>query len=683
MSATTQSHLAKGQLIVPGVVIVLTVVLIRWQSPTAIGLLAWDGAPAAVLLATLVLAGTWVMPVLGMGRLPLRWQLLIGAGAGIGGGSMLVLALGVVGVVGRGTWLALLGVLALGAVAAVVRLRKDGASGTHSTRLPEVSVAHPKRRWLWVCVTPFLGMGFLVSVVPPGFLWEEEGGGYDVLEYHLQLPKEYLESGGIGYTPHNVYGSFPANVEMLYLLSMIVRGDVYAGAASAKILNALLGVWCVFAANVGGRETSRRVGVATAVLAGSVGWLTYLSGVAYVENGMLAFGMTAAACLVRAGRGSPAGGVSVVWVGLGGLMSGLACGCKYTAFALIAIPLAGLVAVMPWSSVATRCRGVTVFGLASLCAVAPWLIKNAAMTSNPVFPLANGVFDGRPAGWEEEETLRFAASHSPGPDESSLKDRVRLVWERIVGDRAQRFGPVVLVLALLRVIGPNRQRIDYGLALVLVMQLLGWMFVTHLYARFAVPLMIPLVLLGGRVFASWGSGRVRGVLTGALIAGVGFNVLMTAEHYGRHLYRDGQRLPLEGATAFFLEGMGGGHEHLRVINQSLPEDAYILMIGDAKAFYFQRKVDYFVVFNRNPFVEAVRAARDGRAIIDWLKGRGYSHVLVNWSEVRRLRRSRYGFPDAVNPGLFQELVGAGLKPIETFKTGDPPSPYAVLYEVPG
>ena len=56
---------------------------------------------------------------------------------------------------------------------------------------------------------------------------------FDVLEYHLEGPKEYFQSGRISYLPHNVYTNMPFNVEMLHLLAMEVMGDWWWGAFRA------------------------------------------------------------------------------------------------------------------------------------------------------------------------------------------------------------------------------------------------------------------------------------------------------------------------------------------------------------------------------------------------------------------------------------------------------------------
>jgi hypothetical protein len=90
-----------------------------------------------------------------------------------------------------------------------------------------------------------------------------------------------------------------------------------------------------------------------------------------------------------------------------------------------------------------------------------------------------------------------------------------------------------------------------------------------------------------------------------------------------------------------------------------------------------------VVFNRNPFVEAVQAADSDQAqIIEWLREQGYTHVLVNWAEVYRLRASRYGFPKAITENLFVRLTKAGLTPVEPIIDSVFDRPYGWVYRVP-
>jgi len=78
-----------------------------------------------------------------------------------------------------------------------------------------------------------------------------------------------------------------------------------------------------------------------------------------------------------------------------------------------------------------------------------------------------------------------------------------------------------------------------------------------------------------------------------------------------------------------------------MINQELPDNAKVLLVGEARALYVRRNADYYVAFNRNPLLEMVHDAVDAPAMMDRLREKGYTHVLVNWSEIRRLERT-YG-----------------------------------------
>jgi len=74
------------------------------------------------------------------------------------------------------------------------------------------------------------------------------------------------------------------------------------------------------------------------------------------------------------------------------------------------------------------------------------------------------------------------------------------------------------------------------------------------------------------------------------------------------------------------------------INQIVPADGRALVVGEARTFYALAPVDYAVVFSPQPLVEAAQRYPDDAGLLGWLQRRGYTHVLVNVSEVRRLER---------------------------------------------
>ncbi len=103
------------------------------------------------------------------------------------------------------------------------------------------------------------------------------------------------------------------------------------------------------------------------------------------------------------------------------------------------------------------------------------------------------------------------------------------------------------------------------------------------------------------------------------------------------------------------------------------------MVGEARAFYMPENTDYCVVFNRNPLAEAVAGAESAEDVIRWFNAKGYTHILVFWNEMHRLRNT-YGFWEELTPELFGELETVGLGVIKNFYARSE-RPFAALYEV--
>ena len=659
--------------------------------------------------------GMVLLPIFRMGEVSRSWHFILSAALGIGLWCQLILALGLLGWLDRGLFL---GIVGAALVYLILRWRSmvhgDAALG-HAAQGNQQATGsrQPRRsrdfqhatvwtRWLWLLAAPFLTLSILAAANAPGFLWKEEAFGYDVLEYHLQLPREYIDAGRISYAGHNVYANFPANVEMLYLAAMILTGSPQDAGTVCHLIHLLLGVMTVAAIWRAGREWSPRAGVMAGVVAGTVGWAPYLSGLAYVELGMLFFGAAAMACVIRFAEKSrkieksknrndlegheaiparpdcaPPGsheGNEWGWIVLAGLFAGFACGCKYTALPMVAAPVGLALMVMYRGTMADRAKAGTLFALATLVAFSPWLVKNAVMTGNPVFPLAQRVFHATPPGWGEVETQRWNRGHLPRADKDRLPDRLAALWRNLPGDHHQRFGPAVIALALLGFLFRRPSRADVGLMVMLILQVLVWTFATHLFARFAVVMLIPLALLCARALPAEGI-RLGGALLACVVAGAAWNFYFAAR---LHVAETPEAAP----AALLYEGKVPGFEYLGYINHELPKDARILMVGDARPFYIFRDIDYCVVFNRSPFIAAVENAQQPADVVSWLRGQGYTHVLVHWMEMERLRRT-YGFSEKVNAELFDEWENHGLRKLREFSVDGVSARYISLYEIVG
>jgi hypothetical protein len=480
-------------------------------------------------------------------------------------------------------------------------------------------------------------------------LWHpDEPHGYDVVEYHFQIPREWYEAGRIEPLRHNVFSYFPFNVEMHYLLAMHLRGGPWKGMYLAQLMHvgyvalSVLAVYGVARASApdptanhaGSLPRSRwtegpsapdpraphAARAPIAVLAASVPWLALLAPVGYNEGGLLLYGALAVGWVLRALDTTPR--EALARFALAGVMAGFACGVKLTAvpLLLLGLPVATIiVAPKLW-------RAALVFLVVATAAFAPWAARNLAWTGNPVFPEAASLL-GR-GHFIEVQVERWDRAHSPRPDQQSIGARLAAGGKEIVGN--WRFGFVALPLTLLALAAAATgrwHRATVLLAAMLLLLLAFWLALTHLQGRFFV-LAIPIAaLLIGTV--SWWPPAVAAVLVVLALASWG---MVHAEFTSR----------LHGAGWIGVVGV----EDLSELNPpgvaDVPPDATLVLVGEARAFWYQRPMRtlrYRTVFD-------VDATGKQSVVEAW---RGDSHIAGEWllidtEELRRFHRTYHGIP---------------------------------------
>jgi hypothetical protein len=699
--------------------------LVYRESPLAFLSAMTDGLLAAAVLAAASLAGLWIVWVSGNGDLPARWQIGLGAGAGIGALSLGMLWAGLHGWMGQATWWVIIGVMAAAGLLALQRLSQKAAWNALATPADSDTATAGPWHWLWLLIIPAVVLGVLAATVPPGMLWHEEGNGYDVLEYHLGVPKEYVVSGRITYLDHNMYSNFPMNAEMLYLLKMVLYASPYKAAIPSQMIHLLLGALAGYAAWLIGRDYSRKAGILAGIAGATFPWAAYLGGLAYVENGMLFYGLLAAGLCNRAIRdsGERRGSRALAL----GAMAGLACGYKYTAIPMIAVPLLVLWFLLNVAHRPRRLRTAVLPLLIAAAAFGPWMVKNQRMTGDPFFPLGYRVFGSHV--WTDADYAKFVRGHSSLPQERPAAARARILWQRVLAE--PRFGYLPwLAAATAGVLALRRRtacRKEIGIWLaVLAAQLLLWLFTTHLFARFASIMWIPLIQLMAAL-AAWltadkqkqrqGEGETGRKAekakaarsdrtpttaaahawrptTGMAVCLLGLLAYVTVgqgwllREYRQRMYVQGRLLPLHGHTELFYRGQVANHDHLEFINGNgqdqpgLPKDARLLMVNDVCAFYVDRPCDYFVVFSHNRFAEAVdKSGGSAERVLAWLREQGYTHVWVSLPGMGRQGDPHIQVPPEITPELFVRLEKAGLKRLQEVRLGGNGEVYGILYEV--
>jgi hypothetical protein len=493
---------------------------------------------------------------------------------------------------------------------------------------------------------PFAALLVAGAVLPPV--------DFDVLEYHLQVPKEWYQQGRVTFLPHNVYGNMPLGGEMVAAQAMALTPGRLAwwwGALAGKLSMAcftLLTTALLYAA--GRRFFSARAGAVAALLYISTAWVLRVS-INGLNEAVVAYYLFASFYTakiwwdVRRDRTQRATGLLV----LVGLLTGSAVACKYTSLLLVLVPVVLLVA---WAGWPRSGRTVAVLLLAVVAACGLWLGKNWVLTGNPVYPLMYDVFGGQTRTAEKD--AQWQRAHQVPRDASgnrySLRQAGKAALEVLGGSCWQN--PLIVPFAALLLWRPRPLRDVLYWALLLSFVLIAWWAATHRVPRFWVPA-IPIMALLAGAGAAWSHARLwrrvaNGVLTLMLTLNFVYVVAPPALADNRYLVsldqlrEDVRMAPVPGAhrpVAFdYLE-------------QHVPPGSRVLVVGDAALFELEVPALYNTCFDDCIFESIVRnrSEQERRRLLDKLN---ISHVYIDWAELRRYRQpGNYGYSDYVQPQL--------------------------------
>lgn len=269
-----------------------------------------------------------------------------------------------------------------------VRKDKDGWRGDGLLRL-----------LLWIA----MGLNFAMCFIPEVF--------YDAMVYHLGIPRWFLLEGGIRYYPA-FHAQFPFTRQMLNVMGLALEGE-----ALAKLLHFFTGlqIQLTFLA-LADRWGRRRIGLLASLAFFTIPMVAMNLWTTGVDVAMAAVSLLALAAWLNALKDP----LSRAWVVLAGVFLGLTVSTKYPGGVDAAIM--GLLFVgYRWWKTGDRRSTARDFALMTGVAVAvfaPWLIKNALLTGNPVYPYLHSIFGGRDL--LPEKVAMFSADIAQGASRDLL-----------------------------------------------------------------------------------------------------------------------------------------------------------------------------------------------------------------------------------------------------------------------
>ncbi len=633
-----------------------SLVAILERIPSILAVFAWTA-----------IAAMWGRPFVQRSRIPLtRLEALsVAVLVGLGLLSTVTLLIGLAGGL-ESRWLLLGAVVVLTLTSALasrnspqtlyVEIRRDELL---PDRIPGVWFAR-----LTPVLTVVLGAFYLLGGLLPA--WE-----FDVVSYHMLAPKDFLQAGKIGFSGHNIYANMPLGAEMHSLAWMVLWGGDEGWWFGSLIGKGIVVSSSLFTAVLAGSFSARHCGrcigwavaglllafpghvhVATAGLIDAIVGAYILAAMIVLTNWWLA---------ETEPTSSESGGSkqSNFFVPLLiALLLGAAAACKYPGLILGVVPvvpvvfLVGMRAESGWRhSVAVLAIAI---GLSVTCA--PWFLKNWWLTGNPVYPLVTSVFGGE--GLTEDVITRWNAVHSPQLDAGRSPYSLSAAWSSSMQllVKSPFLNPAFVFLTLCGIgsaVAVGRKS-DSGILRSILLAwlalffwiLIVWWTLTHRIDRFWLPafdIAIGFVALGICVIARRYS---RSVAHGIVLLGIAWGLVAFLAGACVNDTRFFQSLPDLRAETLRDDDSVLVSPAVIWANSNLDaESERILLIGDAKAFYYEIPVVYASCFNINPGERWLRekSIDDQRQV---LVEQGITHIIVDWREIERYRSpGNYGFSD--------------------------------------
>lgn len=486
-----------------------------------------------------------------------------------------------------------------------------------------------RKIWIVMLVLFFL-LFFLGELTPEIF--------YDALYYHIAVPNLYHVSGRVVDVPTMLFSNFVLTVQWLFGLAMTLGGEVAAklthGVSAFLILLSFLafekkyftaGSGWVGAVLFLGMPI---VGINVITTGTDVGW---------------SFFQIAATLALMHALLNPS---TRAWI-LAGCLTGLAASCKYPGLPFI--PIACLLIVWKrrgddkaeWSLVV---REVFLFGACATAMTLPLLIRNTVFHGNPLYPFG-GTHIGHPRIDPHYWTIFVNDAHTRSLSRefssfSSFFQYLTHPWNITLtgNDNGTWIGPLYLMLLPLLFWVKSPTPAFRWLRRHTALLWLLWMLTTET-PRYGLPTLGMAALLMGEALVgglqrTWARPVLLfGVLVGSLINWGGLLAVVFNQQgwrvVGGQISKDAY---LGEMAATYPTPPYSAYAWM---NANLPKEAAVLIVGEARSHYLQRRSIPSSVPDPQPLVVYAKASSSPEEMAQRLRADGVTHIFLNFMEATR------------------------------------------------
>jgi len=441
---------------------------------------------------------------------------------------------------------------------------------------------------------------------------------HDENVYHLLLPKLYLAAHAITPLPWSLGANMPHLIDLSYVFPTALGGFT-----AAKVFVWGFLVWTLVGLAPFGRAMLGPIGpgvLAVLYLSGRV--VQWHLGLAYVEPVIGALMLGAVQSLwVYWDEGDAAELRALA------ILTGAACASKYTVWPHTAVLFAVAALARPKGGRRIGLRVLAV--LLGLCAlwVVPWLVKNALVTGNPIYPNAHGVFGGR--YWSTTQDVQF--QHEMGYGRGADRDPAvylglpyHLVvdpYTGILGGASFSASFVILLLASMAL--PWRRReFRTVLRLLAIAAFVFWCLGSK-QGRYLVAFLPVMIVAAGTALEPLR--RFRLALASAIVAMAAIALVqIRLQPYPKEPLLDVFRVPREELLARNL-----CWDFAQALNRIVPPGGRVLSFWENRLYFLERPFVGDSAYGAPTALARLRASGDAHAFAETIAAEGITHVVIN------------------------------------------------------
>jgi hypothetical protein len=482
---------------------------------------------------------------------------------------------------------------------------------------------------------------FLFGIVLLGFFLNITGVfsppiGQDALVYHLSDAKYFAEAHQINKRPFSSNSLYPYLIEMFFTYGLVYDSEFISKSFNFIFLLLIFFITYAFSSRYVDIDKSLFISTLTLFMPAIIVLAKY----AYVEVGLALFTTLNFYSLIKFIENK-----ENKWLILTAIFSG--CCMSIKAFGIFTVIFTGIIIFYEFlkaRKIKVAFKSTFLFFIVSLLVGGVWYLRSWIGWGNPFYPFYIKYIGEN--GWYKP---KLTAPVGVRPTLLNLINIFWLITMRVdtFGGGANQFGLLFLLfLPIILVTFYKNKEIRY-LALSSVLFIFAWFFtyqnIRHLSPY--IPVFSIITIFSYEKFTKKDNFLKR-FLSLAMLMVLFLNVGLAFYYYKDEIFLFLRKIT---PTQYIFKHDRTGKISF-YINENLPEDAKIMLVGELRDYRFNREVIRDVYYQRyTSYLEEVKSKKDA---ISFLIKDGFTHILYRFAPLRKKRNRQFSLIELLNDREF-------------------------------